>query len=73
MPIVVHALQRVQAEPHEDTLELGEAQQMVGLFGGAVGSLLQAAIEQQVVFILFEFEQCGRERPVAAVDMGIDQ
>ena len=73
MAVVVHALQFVQPEPYQHAFELGEAQQVIGLLGGAVGGFLWAAIEQQEVLVFVEVEQGGREGTVAAVDMGVDQ
>lgn len=71
--VVVHALQFVQAEAHQHPFELGEAQQVIGLLGGAVGSFLRAAIEQKVVLVFVEVEQRSGERTVAAVDVRVDQ
>ncbi|KAG0762150.1 hypothetical protein G6F22_018717 [Rhizopus arrhizus] len=59
--VVVHALQFMQAEPHQHPFKLGEAQQMVGLFGGAVGRLLRAAVKQKEVFVLVKIKQRRRE------------
>ena len=73
MAVVVHALQFVQAETHQHPFELGEAQQVIGLLGGAVGGFLRAAIEQQVVLVLVEVEQRSGERTVTVVDVRVDQ
>ncbi|MNH44854.1 hypothetical protein D3C79_1071340 [compost metagenome] len=63
----------MQAETHHYPFQLGEAEQVIGLFGGAVGGFLRAAIEQQDVLVVVQFEQGGRERAIAPVDMGVDQ
>ncbi|MNV41790.1 hypothetical protein D3C71_1334390 [compost metagenome] len=73
MAFVAHALQAIQAEAHHHPVQLGEAQQVAGVFGGAVGGLGRAAVQQQPIVVFVQFQHRGGEGLIAAAQMGVDQ
>ncbi len=59
--VVAGTFEVVHPEPHHDPVQLGEAEQVAGLFGSAVGGRRRAAIEQQPVLVLIQFQDRSRE------------